>query len=477
MGKIFKNSNSILLSVIIILGVALKLIATNRIELNNDEIFSIYHSQLSVMDIFKELSTGNNPPLFETLLHFWIKLFGIQEHIVRIPSIIFSIVSTFYLYKLTYFITENEKIGLTSSLLFSLSGYFISLEIETRAYSLMVMLVILNSYSFLQLVRKSKSIKWLCLWAVFSALGYYTHFFTIWITIVQVCFLLFHNKSIKLKYFFIGLGISALLFLPYLPTLIFRFKDTENSGTWVEPANFKSIYFIIWQYCNSPIATVIFILGFIGFTYYSYKYSNQYFQYLSIWFWIPFILMFLISLQHKLSIPMFIERYVCFVFPAFFIGISIFSFEISKFQKSQFSKYLPILPILILLVGLKIKTNKNLFSDLKECKNIPKTVIIQPYYGSFSYLYFNDRKLFQEVGNGNLYNHMENQLLKKNIFSTRPHSLNNFIGSDTILFIKGELSRQEEIEITERYIKSNKYKLSGKFSLEGKNYTTEVYSR
>jgi len=475
-------SNSLLFFTILIIGVVSKLFISGITDLSNDEVFSIYHAQLDVIDLFKELSTGNNPPLFETILHYWIKFFGINENIVRIPSIIFSIVSTVFIYLTAKLVSDNnEKSGLLASLLFTLSLFISTLQFETRAYSLMIMLVTINSYSFLRNIQTKSTNYWQSLWILSTAFGWYTHFFTIWIFIVQVIYVLFKFKSLPIKKLMIGCTFIILLFSPYLGILIQRFSATENQGTWVEPAKFDSIYFVLWQFCNNPIATILFFSGFCYFTYKAIKHKNAYQNFISIWFWIPFLMMFLFSLPHKFTIPMFIERYVSFVAPAFFIGIALFLVQTTNELKkrSNYFKYLPLIFGLIMFLGLKNKTSTNIFKEYSELNNrdsLPKKTIIQPYYGAFSYLYYNDIENFKDFASTKIYDHMEKQLALKDIYTSRKNSLNLFVSdsSNSIVCIEGELSRKNEIFVIDSFLNSKKYLPTDQVILSGKNYKIEI---
>lgn len=474
----FGISSRILLIIILILGVVSKLLMSKINDLSNDEIFSIYHAQMDVVDLFKELSTGNNPPMFETILHYWIKLFGINENVVRIPSILFSLVSTVFIYFTAKLVSDNnEKSGLLAGLLFTVSLFISTLQIEARAYSLMIMLVTINSYSFLRNIQTKTTNYWQSIWILSTVFGWYTHFFTIWIFIVQVLYAVIQFKSLPIKKLIIGGILIILLFSPYMGILIQRFSATENQGTWVEPAKLDSIYFVLWQFCNNPIATILFFSGFCFFTYSSIKLKNANEHFISIWFWIPFLMMFLFSLPHRFTIPMFIERYVSFVAPAFFIGIAIVVIKINNDLKNKFRylKYTPLVFVLIMCLGIKNKTTTNIFKEysaLKSRDSMPKKTIIQPYYGAFSYLYYNDKPNFIDFASSKIYDHMERQLAAQNVYTSRKNSLNLFVSdsSNSIVCIEGEMNRKNEIFVIDSFLNSKKYLPSDQVILSGNNY-------
>ena len=87
-----------------------------------DEPFSIYFSQFNITTIISHLSSGNNPPLFEIILHLWIKLFGISETSVRLLPCLFSSITVYFIYKIgqKFF---SFKSAIIASLFFTLSNY------------------------------------------------------------------------------------------------------------------------------------------------------------------------------------------------------------------------------------------------------------------------------------------------------------------------------------------------------------------
>ena len=87
-----------------------------------DEPFSIYYAQFNPITIIQELSNGNNPPLFELLLHIWIKLFDTSELAVRFLPCAFSSISVYFLYQIgrRFF---SLKTAILVSVIFTFSNY------------------------------------------------------------------------------------------------------------------------------------------------------------------------------------------------------------------------------------------------------------------------------------------------------------------------------------------------------------------
>ena len=55
-----------------IIAFFIKVINLDASSLGADECFSVYSAQLPPLDIITWLNTGDNPPLWELILHYWI---------------------------------------------------------------------------------------------------------------------------------------------------------------------------------------------------------------------------------------------------------------------------------------------------------------------------------------------------------------------------------------------------------------------
>jgi mannosyltransferase len=307
--------------VLFLLNLILKLLYLTTAAIGHDEPFSIYHAQFGFNDLIQQLKGYNNPPLFEILLHFWIKLFGISSFSVRLLPALFACLSPVALY---YFAKHNFsiRVGIASSLMLTFSDLLLYYAHDCRVYSLFVLLSLTSFYYYFEVIDEiRKTVLKQILFIFFSTLLIYAHYFGILILVFQALHLILFYR----KHFFkmcINYLMILVLYSPCIFIVIKRFGVTSK-GNWIEPpSGIESLYNMLWVFSNVPVITVICItiLFFalikvvICKTYLHLK-ENSSAVLVLLWFLLPYFGMFFISYW----MPMYISRYLIFVLPAYYI--------------------------------------------------------------------------------------------------------------------------------------------------------------
>lgn len=126
----------------------------------------------SVME--RVLNFCNNFPLYHLFVLPSIKIFGKNEFALRLPSVIFSVLSIIMVYQLGK-VAFDSKVGFWSALIFSLSGIQIQIGQEARQYSLAILCALTSAYCYLNCFSK-KSIFYLMGFIFFISLVPYAHY-------------------------------------------------------------------------------------------------------------------------------------------------------------------------------------------------------------------------------------------------------------------------------------------------------------
>jgi 4-amino-4-deoxy-L-arabinose transferase-like glycosyltransferase len=325
-----KNPNNILLLVFIIIGSFLRFYQLGFNSLWLDEATTWHMSILSLPNIWGVMVSGEyNPPLFYWMEHF-ILLFGNSEWLLRLIPCICGIICIpvfYYIGKEMY----GKRTGLICAAFCAFSPFLIYYSQEARAYVPMLLFV---SLGFLFYLRKNYII-----FGIFSALAFWTHFYSaIFIGAIIVFGLLRHRS----REFFIGVAIFIVGILPILvvlPSLIL--KRTTGSPTY-GASGLNIILLTIYQTFGMDTISfvVIGILVLIGGT---YLIKNR--QWL-----ILFITGVMFSATYFLSYHMpMLPRYLIFL--TIIIALCIACVE--KIIKRDWGVYLIVgVIILISLVGL-----------------------------------------------------------------------------------------------------------------------------
>ena len=157
--------------------------------------------------------TDVHPPLSYLVSWFSGKLLGFSETALRLPSVLFSILTIWVVYHLAK--TLKLKKPLIPSLLLATSGLHIYYSQEARMYSLACLLVTLSLYSLVKYLNKKSN---LIPYTIYTILAAYTHYYT-WFMLPVYWLIVFFKKPKNLKPFILSQLLVFLAYLPWLPTL------------------------------------------------------------------------------------------------------------------------------------------------------------------------------------------------------------------------------------------------------------------
>lgn len=403
----------------LILNLVLKGLFLGSNSLGGDEPFSVYHSQQSLSDLFAIFQNENNPPLHFILLHYWIKIFGISEISVRLPSLIFSALTALFIYKigLRFF---NLRVAIYASILFLFSTYQVTFAHEARGYALMGLLTAASMYYYMEIVISKNRSNWkMCWFLLANTLLIYTHFFGFFVLFIQFFFILFQRDLLKnyFKFLILFVGILLLAYSPYLWITLTRFTNSTQSGTWLTPpGGISEFYEMLRAFSNAPVTAVFtiatLVIGLVLLILKRKQNPDRLATRLIVcWFYIPFVFMFVISFW----VPMFLDRYLMFIAIGFCIIVA-FSADFI-IQKPRFKFIIPSLICLLFVVSVKPnKSNKREVREtvelVKSLENDSTLVLVAPVHFSLNFIYYYDRALFEKSDN----KFIQNELNKRQLY-------------------------------------------------------------
>jgi len=184
-----------------------------------DELYSIKLAKMSVSANIENLE-NNQPPLYQIILHFWIKFFNSDKIAVRSLSLMFGVASIWLIYEVSRLLFD-QKAALLSSFLLAVSNFHIHYSQETRDYALFAMLTLASFLFFIKLLQSPKPRFFIGYFAATSLL-YYAHNYALFVIISQNLYFMLRwerCREFKFKWFFAQIGALAL-FAPWIPSLL-----------------------------------------------------------------------------------------------------------------------------------------------------------------------------------------------------------------------------------------------------------------
>lgn len=197
-----------------------------------DEMFSFVYSQKPWLDSFRFWTWETNPPLHMFILKIWFYLFPVNELSARLPSLIFGVVSIYFLYQLNKKLF-NKNTAQISALILALSPIHNLYSITARTYSLLILLSILSTKYFLEIFYfNNKNKRNVLTFAIVNFLFLYSHLTSLMILFCQFITLLAYKKT-EIKKWIQYNTLSAILWCIWaIPSVYIKLNLKTFQNTW-----------------------------------------------------------------------------------------------------------------------------------------------------------------------------------------------------------------------------------------------------
>ncbi|HUV67644.1 MAG TPA: glycosyltransferase family 39 protein [Sedimentisphaerales bacterium] len=271
----------VLLSLIIILGTALRLYDLGTESYWIDEIVTVHTAQQGLEQSLR-LGGLDRPPTYFLIAHFWLQMFGPSEGATRLLSALFGIASI----PLIFVVARElfgKRIGLLSAFFMAVSEFQIYYSQDTRFYSLFGLLTLVSFFLYIRALRSGK-IHYFALYLVASILLVNSHAFGVFVLAAQnLYFFLRWNsyKRVRLAWFL----CQTLILLAIAPGLLaivwtaMRTKGLAAGKTPVaDPSLRTALHSIYWYMfpirrerawsmvvANYIAGTILLIIGILVF--------------------------------------------------------------------------------------------------------------------------------------------------------------------------------------------------------------------
>lgn len=330
------SNSTVWLVPILILGGLLRLYHNTALALWHDEAFSGLYIRYSWGEMMHRIGLDVHPPLYYWILRLWTYVFGQGLLSLRTMSVLFGILTIYAGYLFVRKAFGNEKLAIIAALFLAINPFQIQYSLEARMYTLGTFLVLFSSYLLLKALESNQTKTWIW-FGVLTAAGLYTHYYMIFSIAAQglyVLYYLFKTKS-HANLWLKSMGsfvLSAVLFLPWVPTLLEQIQRVE-AAFWIPAPDRWSVPSTIWKMVfggqgNDHITLAIAALVALVIVIYFFRETKppvRWFIVLGVL--VPFMGAFLLSFKQAI----YLDRYFVFASLYFTVLIAATLFLVPKY--------------------------------------------------------------------------------------------------------------------------------------------------
>ena len=218
-----------------------------------------------------QFSPGDfHPPLYYLVISLWSHLFGTSEIALRLPSVLFSLVTGWFTYKIGL-LWKNKQLALWATAFFLFNPLIVYYSQEARMYMMATALLTIALYYFLVLIKENQSASWrtnskinnIIFFNLFSALAMFTFYGSAFfiagmIVVWGINTYIKKRKSLDWIPASWGLVFSLLLLSPLLYQQLMNAKvslvDVKNWSTVLGKAELKNVLMIFLKFATGRLS-------------------------------------------------------------------------------------------------------------------------------------------------------------------------------------------------------------------------------
>jgi mannosyltransferase len=419
-------------------------------DIAGDEAFSVLVAHQQPRDIVRFLNTGNNPPLFELLLHFWMRIIGDTDRALRLLPAILSALTVIPVFAVATR-KAGRRAGVVAASLLALSWQHVRFSHEVRAYALFGLLSGTALYLLTRCLDKPLDLRnWLLLSMCNVAL-LYTHYLAVFAVGAQAIAgmaLMDRLGRIRLLAMLVAVGT---LFAPGLYVFLNRGIEVSAQGTWVPPTDVRQLYGAINLMLNSRVATVLLLMTVAIGTAMSWgrwasdavrteAWGNRAVTMVLLWWTLTYLGLFATSVA---VLPVFIDRYLLFTSVALYVGVA-WAVEMA-WRRTPFSWTGPLLAVAAALLtsDLAPSNHRNVAlatAAVHEQLTEGTCVVVAPASESMAFAFHFDRDLFAKVRGADPVAVLRDSLATRKIFVVNTASDLPALTSERLIFYNGDVA-------------------------------------
>ncbi|KZM47451.1 glycosyltransferase family 39 protein [Labrenzia sp. OB1] len=265
-GRLGNFTGPLLLIVILVVAAALRMYDLDRTSLWYDEAVTWAQSRGAFSELLSSVAADNYPPFHNVILWLTMPVFGDSEIALRLPSVILGVLAVWLIYlsgrSLAGDASDGPYSALLAAALLATSPFHIWYSTEARMYALLAA----GGLAFLLSVMKvlnRPSIGWFTTLSLSGAAFLYSHIYALlgFAAVGLVCALYALNDTLRAGRLTLspatiaclGMGFSALAFLPWLFILANRARSVAEAGFWIAYPDIQFLKSMVFSIAGSIV--------------------------------------------------------------------------------------------------------------------------------------------------------------------------------------------------------------------------------